>query len=270
MEYLIGWIILIIGIIGALIVLGRKFSVLANIDVDQIQSEKNAQLKQQIIANQLKRRFGHASLFFARLIKPLSRALRNAFDWFYNKLNAWQRAQVNREAVLDQEIGKRIEALIFEAEELVRDGRLDAAEKKYIEIIGLDSKSFRAFKSLGEVYYRNQNLNEARQTLDHAIRLRRKDDALDAENAATDLELAHAYYVLAQVHETAGDLTKAVIQLRRALKIEQNSPRYLDRLIEVSILKKDKIGALDALDRLRSANPENQKLDSFKERIAEL
>jgi tetratricopeptide (TPR) repeat protein len=120
------------------------------------------------------------------------------------------------------------------------------------------------------VYYRNQNLNEARQTLDHAIRLRRKDDALDAENAATDLELAHAYYVLAQVHETAGDLTKAVIQLRRALKIEQNSPRYLDRLIEVSILKKDKIGALDALDRLRSANPENQKLDSFKERIAEL
>lgn len=273
MSYLIAWSLFALGLIGCLIIIGRKSSLLANIEVDQIQSEKNAQLKQQIIAAQLKRRFGSFGILLAKLVKPFSKLLRNGFDWLYDSLNAWQRAQANREAVLGQEIDKRIDALLFEAEELVKNDRLDAAEKKYIEIIGLDAKNFRAFKDLGEVYFKNQNLNEARQTLEHAMRLRRKSaDTKAGENEvpANDLELAQANFLLANVYEELGDYAKAILQLKKALKIEQNSPRYLDRLIEVSILKKDKIGALDALKRLEVANPENQKLAAFRERILPL
>ncbi len=269
MSYTIAWILFLIGLGGALIIIGRRASILANIDVDEIQAEKNAQLKQQIIANQLRRRFGRAGLFFAKLLKPFSKFLRNSFDWLYDKLNAWQRSQVNREAALGQEIDKRIDVLLYEAEELVKEERLEAAEKKYIEIIGLDPKNFRAFKDLGEVYFLKENLTEARQTLEHALRLRRLVSKAEGgvDTPGKDPELAQAHYILAQVHEEAGDLTKAVVQLKRALRIEQNSPRYLDKLIEVSILKKDKIGALDALGRLENANPENQKLAAFKERI---
>ncbi len=269
MGYLIGWGIFAIGLIAAFVIVGRKFSLLANIDVDEIQTEKNNQLKQQIIANQLKRRFSHWGLFFARLIKPVSRFLRNSFDWIYDRLNAWQRSQAHKDALIGEEIGKRIEVLLAEAEALVKDERFDAAEKKYIEIIGLDSHNFTAFRELGEVYLRNQSLNEARQTFEHALELKKKSAPADKESAP-DLEAAHTHYLLAQVHEEAGDLNKAMIQLKRALKIEENSPRYLDRLIEVSIMKKDKIAALDAYKKLETVNPENQKLVAFKQRIQEL
>ncbi len=274
MFYIISAIIFLLGLIGCLAIIGRKFALLANIDVAEIQAEKNALLKQQIIASQLKRRFGNAGLFFTKVIKPLSRLLRNGFDWIYDSLNAWQRSQANKQAILGQEIEKRIDALLFEAEELVKDDRLDAAEKKYIEIIGLDATNFRAFRDLSDVYYKNQNLNEARQTLEHALRLRRKSAAdphiENAEIPKNDLELAQAHFLLAAIHEGQEDYGRAILQIKKALKIEPNSPRYLDRLIEVSILKKDKIAALDALKKLEMANPENQKLANFRERILSL
>lgn len=270
---LIPWILFGIGLVGVLVIISRKFSVLANIDVAEIQSEKNAQLKQQIIANQLRRRFGKIGLLSAKLVKPFSRFLRNSFDWLYDKLNNWQRAQANKEALLGQEISKRVDVLLFEAEELVRDARFDVAEKKYIEIIGLDPKNFRAFKSLGEVYLKNQSLNEAKQTLEHALRLKKLLQEQTGKSKSTltkDIEIAQVYFLLAEVFEESSDLAKAIAYLKRALKIEKNSPRYLDRLLEVSILKKDKITALQALADLESANPENQKLPSFKERIEAL
>ncbi len=270
MIYILGWILFLVGLSGMAVIVGRKFTILANIDVAEIQSEKNAQLKQQIIANQLRRRFGRLGLISARLLKPFSRFLRNSFDWLYDKLNNWQRAQANREAALGQEISKRVDVLLFEAEELAREARFEAAEKKYIEIIGLDPKNFRAFRNLGEVYLKNQNLNEAKQTFEHALRLKKVSSGQTGKtkiNLSKDIEVAQVYFLLAQVFEATNDLAKTIAYLKRALKIEKNSPRYLDRLIEVSILKKDKITAMQAFSDLETANPENQKLVSFKERI---
>ncbi len=273
MSYFLGWSLFLLGLIGVIIIIGRKFSILANIDVAEIQSEKNAQLKQQIIASQLRRRFGRIGIIFARLLKPFSRFLRNSFDWLYDRLNNWQKTQANREAVFGQEISKRIDVLLFEAEGLVKNDRLDLAEKKYIEIIGLDPKNFKAFKDLGEVYLKKQNLNEARQTLEHALRLFGKNSEGADKISLTDIQekdLAQAHFILASVFTEAGEYPKAIVQLKKALKIEVNSPRYLDRLIEVCILKKDKKAAEEAFAQLESVNPENQKLLDFKERISSL
>lgn len=267
MEYLIGWGVVILALVVALIIVGRKFGLLANINVDEVAEEKTNRLKQQIIADRLRRRFGKLRSLLIAAVKPVSRLLRNSFDKMYDQLNAVQRNQANRQAVLNQEIDKRIEALLIEAQELVEQDRFEAAEKKYIEIIGLDPKNVIAFRELGEAYYRNQNFNEAKQTLDHVISLSKK---MKEEGEDKTAELGNVYYILALIAEESGDLNKAVINLKKALRIEKNSPRYLDRLLEVSIMKKDKIAALDALDKLQKANPENQKLAQFKERIAEL
>jgi len=264
---LIGTIVLIVALVLAFAIVVSKFGLLANIDVDQVSGEKERALKQQIIADRLRRRLGKFGFFMIRSLKPISKFLRNNFDVVYDTLNAWQRTNVNREAELHQEIDKRIEMLLREAEEMTRAERLEAAEKKYIEIIGMDPKNFSAFRELGEVYYRNQSLNEARQTLEHALHLREK---ANEGSETPDLEIAQTYYFLALIHEDMGDLTKAMTALKKALKIENNSPRYLDRLIEVSILKKDKTAANSAYKKLAAANPENQKLVQFKERIAEL
>ncbi len=272
MTYLIALAVFLIALVIAGIIVGRKFGVLANINVDEIATEKARALKQQIIADRLQRRLSKWGFLIIRSLKPISRLLRNGFDWLYDALNAWQRTQANREASLNQEIDKRIEVLLAEAEELVRAERYDAAEKKYIEIIGLDPRNFTSFRELGQVYYQKQSFNEAKQTLEHALELRRKSSAAKSQGqpSSKDLELAQVHFLLAMVHEESNDLTKAIMYLKKALKIEENNPRYLDRLIEVSIIKKDKSAALEGLDRLSLANPENQKLEQFKERIAEL
>jgi len=273
MEYIIGWSIFALALIIILIIIIRKAGLLANIDVDQVASERARVLKQQIISDRLKRRLSKWGYWIIKIIKPISKLLRNSFDFVYDSLNNWQRAQVNRQAVLNQEIDKRIEILLAEAEELVKLDRLEAAEKKYIEIIGLDAHNFSAFNKLGYVYYKKQNFNEARQTLEYALNLRRKTSSLlkkEGEPSPKDLELAQVNYLLGLVWEQTGDLNKSILSIKRALKIENNNPRYLDRLIEISIIKKDKISAYDALKRLEVVNPDNQKLEQFKQRIGEL
>lgn len=269
MEYIIGWSIFIIACIVIFVIIARKAGLLANIDVNQVASERARVLKQQIIADRLKRRLGKWSFWIVKSVKPISKFLRNSFDYVYDSLNAWQRAQANRQAVLNQEIDKRIEALLVEAGELVKVDRFEAAEKKYIEIIGLDPRNFIAFNELGYVYYKKQSFNEALQTLEYALSLRRKNKK-DNETNPKDTEISQVHYLLGLVFEAIGDLNRAIISIKRALKIENNNPRYLDRLIEVSIIKKDKISAYDALKRLEMVNPENQKLEQFKQRIGEL
>ncbi len=268
MEYIIAWAVVVFGLLIIGIIVGRKFGFLANIDVDQVAGERARVLKQQIIADRLRRRLSKWGFLFVRSLKPISKLLRNSFDWVYDRLNDWQRTQVNKEATLNQEIDKRIETLLQEAEELVRSEHFDLAEKKYIEIIGLEPRNFKAFKELGEVYYRKQAWNEAKQTLEHALHLRRR--TTEDQPTVKDLELSQVHFILANAYEASGELAKAILALKKALKIEENNPRYLDRLIEVSIIKKDKIVALDALTRLQSTNPENQKLEQFRSRIAEL
>ncbi|MCX6792803.1 MAG: tetratricopeptide repeat protein [Candidatus Falkowbacteria bacterium] len=273
MEYIIAWSVFLVAVVVIFVIIARKAGLLANIDVDQVAGERARILKQQIIADRLRRRFGKWGFWTVKLVKPISKLLRNGFDYVYDSLNAWQRSQVNRQAVLNQEIDKRIETLLVEAEELTKSERFDAAEKKYIEIIGLDPRNFTAFNELGYVYYKKQSFNEARQTLEYALSLRRKSSSLakkEGEPTPKDLEIAQVNYLLGMVFEEIGDLNRAIISLKRALKIENNNPRYLDRLIEVSIIKKDKISALDTLKRLEMVNPENQKLDQFRQRIAEL
>jgi len=272
MQYIIGWAVVILGLVSALFIVGKKFGLLANIDVDNVASEKARALKQQIIADRLRRRFSKWGFFIVRALKPISKLLRNGFDWVYDWLNAWQRTQANREAALNQEIDQRIDILLKEASELVANDRFDAAEKKYIEIIGLDPRNFEAFRELGDVYYRKQSFDEAKQTLEHALQLKRKAELTEKgeQENPKDISLAQIYYLLALINEEGGEYGKAIANLKKALKIEQNSPRYLDRLIEVSIIKKDKIAALDAYKQLEAANPENQKLEQFRTRIGEL
>lgn len=270
MQQTFAWVILIIAIVIILFIISRKFMILANVDVEKIQREKNALLKQQIIMSQLQRRFSHWGWFFLRVLKPFSRFLRNSFDWLYDTLNNWQKSQANREAMLGQAIDERIEVLLLEAEILVKDERYDSAEKKYIEIIGLDSKNFKAFRELGEVYLYKHLLKESIQTLEHALNLKKKIEDKETKEGEGDLDISQTRYLLATVYEEAGDLDKAVVNLKRALKIEESNPRYLDRLIEVSILKKDKVEAFNAYDKLQKANPENKKLAQFKEKISQL
>ncbi|MDA3802424.1 MAG: hypothetical protein PF488_00815 [Patescibacteria group bacterium] len=52
-----------------------------------------------------------------------------------------------------------------------------------------------------------------------------------------------------------------------ALEIEKNNPRFLDLILDLSIMRNDKKSAISYLERLVENNPENKKIEVWKEEI---
>ena len=265
-----------------IVVVVRKFSVLANLDVETIQEEREAKFKEQIIGNRLKRNFFKYYSRLARLFAPAGRQVVKFFKWAYQKLLELKEPDTD-DGASAVDIKETSERLLAEAEELIKQGDTEKAEDKYIEIIALDSKSIKTFRNLGRLYYEKKDYGEARQTMGHAAKLLeaelidavgREAGAAGANNAQSDEEysahLAAIYYDLVLVEQAMENYKEAVKTINKALKIEPNNPRYLDIKFEISIIDKDKANALDAYDKLKEVNPENQKLPDFKREIREL
>lgn len=264
-------LILIVAGLGVIIVIvGRKFSALANLDVDSMPAEKEARFREKILTNRLKRNFLKHYFRVARVAAPLGQALgrisKNAFDKlvsFREESAAEETPEENREQAAKK--------LLFEAEELAEAENYDEAEKKYIAAIGFDSRNIAAFRGLGLLYYERKDFNEARQTLEHALRLAEKDFSENGGAAAGgNVRPAGIYSDLALVCRAMEVFEEAAGYVSHALDFEPNNPRYLDMKLELSIIRKDKPSALEAYDRLRGVNPDNNKLPEFKKQIREL
>lgn len=273
-----------------IVIVVKKFSVLANLDVASIPAEKEARFKERIISNRLKRNIIKWSSGLGRLTAPAFLLANNLFKSNLSKLYQLSNDYKTLGAADAGDNGQKIEQLFVQAEELKKRDELDLAENKYIEIIGLDSKNIRAFKELGRVYFEKKQFEEARQTFEHVLKLKEDDEAVYENlaqiaketgnlNEARDGYLrslnlnkqnAQTHFSLALVYQALGKWQEAVKSLKKALKIEPANPRYLDTMLEVSIIIKDKALALDGYQKLLKTNPENQKLAEFKRQVDEM
>lgn len=268
--------LIVISLAVVLVIVVRKFSVLANLDVDSIPAEKEAKFKEQIYSDRLKRNLFRYTSRLINLARPLAY---KAADWvrgLYEKLLDYKEKQKRQEKV------EKIQgaddgadgSLLDEAEALFKEEKLNEAEKMLIDHIGLNPRSIDAFKLLALVYRERKEFNEARQTYEHIIKLLEKKQARgelaeDGEKSVNG-QAAQVYYnlaLLAGEEENDGELVKNV---DKALYIEPNNPRFLSLKLELGLKNKDKATALDAYERLSEANPDNRKLDDFKKEIDEL
>lgn len=259
MYNIIPLILILISLTVIIIIIVKKFPALANLDVNNMPKEKEAKFKEQIISGRLKRNIIMQASKSARFIKPALEAIGNFFKWSYNQLHELKESYKSEEKKLlsKSEIKTRVEELFGEFDQLVKEEKNDEAEKKLIEIINLDNKSVKAFRALGELYRERKDYIEAKQTFEHVLRLEKE-------------ESGETYFDLALVGMDAEDFAGALFNINKALEIEPNNPRYLDTLFEISIINKDKASAIDAYKRLKTANPENQKLGEMNIRINEI
>jgi Tfp pilus assembly protein PilF len=292
MYNIIPLILILASLVVILIVVARKFSVLANLNVNNIPSEKEVRFKEQIIGKRLKRNFSKYTSRTFRLLNSLREKISAVSEGLYGKLvKIRDQEKIKRDLVLSESSnGMDMEAksakLFNEIEKAVKNADYSEAEKKLIEVISIDSKNIKAFKLLGEVYLEKKEANESRQTFEHVLKLLDDEEesynlsAVEDAGAAAKIpgkriseiynERSQTYYDLAIVNQLTGKMEQAAHNLKSALVIEPNNPRYLDSMIEISIINKDKIGALDAFGRLAEVNPENQKLAEFKKQIDSL
>ncbi|MFH1583133.1 MAG: tetratricopeptide repeat protein [Candidatus Falkowbacteria bacterium] len=286
MYNIIPLLLILISLSVIIIIVSRKFSVLAALDVESIPAEKEAKFKERIISNRLKRNIIKYWAKSSRVLAPLAQL---ASGYLKSRLHKLYQAKNVYQASERVEGPETIDQLFSQAEELKKQDDLDAAEKKYIEIIGLDSKNIKAFKELGRIYFEKKEFEEAKQTFEHILKLKEDEDIYEnlAQiakekgdlNQARDEYLksininkqnAQTHFSLAEVYQAMGKLQDAMRALKKALKIEPANPRYLDTMLEISIIIKDKVLALDTYEKLFKANPENNKLEEFKQQIDEL
>lgn len=287
MYNIIPLLLILISLTVIIIIVSRKFSVLASLDVESIPAEKEAKFKERIISNRLKRNIIKYWSKISMFLSPIAKAIS---DYFKAKIYKLYQAKNNYQTTENIAGPETIDQLFIQAEELKKSDDLDAAEKKYIEIIGLDSKNIKAFKELGRVYFDKKEFEEAKQTFEHILRLKQDDEDIYENlaeiareegdlNEARDEYLksininkqnANTYFSLAEIYQAMGKNSEAISTLKKALKIEPANPKYLDTMLEISIIIKDKVLALNTYQKLLKANPENNKLEELKRQIDEI
>lgn len=266
----------------------RHFPQISAIETKHIPEEKQQQVKVIMAEQRLYRKLKRWFESLAKIFQPLFSLLKTLFSSWQEKLKELEKKYkieaLTIKAVTDkgkESLQNKINILLKQAWELADSENYDKAESIFIQIIELEPKSIEAFEGLGKIYYEEKKFDEAREVYNYILKILR-DQTVEAvqigkfapeagredKQKTTNSLKANIYFQLAEVYLAAGNLDKSQIEYERALDLEKNNPKYLDALIDICIMKKDKIKAQDLLIKLKSVNPDNKKLSELEEKIS--
>lgn len=281
-------------LIGVIVIVTRRFPSLAAIDTSTIPAERHDELKARLIEERLRRKAGRLLTAVGVRLKPIGTSLRAELQRRYRQLLELEqryrtRATTGLGTPEEQiKVAATVQSRLAEATQALHEGNLTTAEQRAIEAIRINPRSVAAYRLLANVYLEQKEYEQARETLTFIMgRLHVADDELFAElglaaagegnleEAKHDLEqsirlkgsAAEHYLDLCRVNLMLGDSAAAFDNCRTAVELEPNNPKYLDALVEASIISGKRDWAKETLEKLRGVNPENQKLEVLAARI---
>lgn len=267
--------------IGAVIL--RKFPQLTMIDIDSMPKERDAKKKKQIAEEKVHRAMSSFGQRVIDVSEVVFTWLRGRFRIAYARLREIERSMTPQLPISKDDISKRLPQLQAEAEVFMKEGNHVEAEKRLIEILRIDRKDADAYWGLGSILAATKRNAEAAEIFSYLAKLLRRragcthDDAGIASSdrpcpAPADIhtDLGAVFVDLGIVRKNAGDLPAAKAAFESSVAFGGDNPRHLDLLLEACILTGDKPRARRVFERLSQANPENQKLSTFEERITAL
>lgn len=156
--------------------------------------------------------------------------------------------------VRPHEVAVTCETAIRDAETATAAEDYGLAEERYLACLKVDAKHRGAYLGLARLYRARKEDTLAEETLRFLRKL-----------APDDADVAHEFSVLLR---DRGKATAAFREAQAAVALAPRNPKLLDFAIESAIIAEKTHVASKLLDQLREANPENQKLVEFGERIA--
>ncbi len=241
-------------------VMVRKVPQVRVIDVSTIPKEHGRQVKEQILLKKLSRVGTARWSVFARhaseFIKWISRHGRRAVQKLYRLEQYYQKIKRSgsegTHSYSEQTIHKHLE----EAWELIKRDEFIPAEKIFIDIISHNPKSVAGYEGLGNMYIQNGQYEQARETLQFALRLSPEDASVNVSLAELEMKLENP--------------KAALTCLRRAIDKRPKNPRYLDFYIEEAFEAGSLKDARRGIHLIKEVNPENQKIIEFEERFQKM
>lgn len=265
MLNIIAWILFLTSLLVIIIITIRKFSALSILNIDNIPGKKEAKFKERIMRQRLERDFSSIFLKIEKRRRYLVRGISLFLKNYYSRLLKAKTNLKRYKKTSFTEKKEEIDILFIKTKNAQEHEKYEEAENYLIEIISLDSKKIKAFLNLSEIYRLGRKFKEARETLEHSLKLYqqlKKDPEMLEGVSITEI-----YFSLACICQEASMIDEALEYGFQALDIEPNNPRYLDLILDLSIIKKDKKLSLEIWDKLSLANPDNQKLSELKEKI---
>ncbi len=281
-------IIIIVIVLFLVFLIFRHLPDLKNLDPDSILEEKQSKARAKILQARLSRRGSEVRGKIDELMTPQKNFLINQFTKIKNKVvtleEKYQKTPKKKSRPLS------ISDLFLEAEELIKKDDFTEAEKTLIQIIAKDQKNIQAYEKLTDVYMATKNYSQGEEIIKYLIRLLtvkngsyKKLDLISLSNEQLleaemdflksfggDNKVAKYYIILSEIYESTDRDEKAIDCVLRAASIEPNNTKYLDKLIDISIRIKDVGLAKKIYKHLKKINPENGKLDAWKESIEKI
>ena len=280
------------------VIIFRKLPQLSLLDVDSLPEVKEEKKKNQYLKLRVEKMMAKTRQSRIERWLPFWQLLRRVQLAFRRYVGKIERAVYNEAVKLhvsrpkagkDNALGQ-IRATLSDAGFAFEQGDMEVAEKKYLAIIRLDPKNKEAYRGLGDVYAKLGHISEAMETYRFVHQLDPQDDyvlvklaeLMEGEgNIAAAVEyyeqalllndnLSGRFYKVAELLQTLGQYPTALEAVEQALELEPKNPKYLDTLIEISILVGNKDLASQGYNDLRLVNPENQRLPVFKDRIEKI
>jgi len=296
MYNIIPLVIILICLAVILLIIVKKMPLLAAFDVNSIPEVKAEETKQKIMEKRIERKiriyYNKIAPFFKLIANFLARKIKGIQDKL-KVIEEKYKAKTKKEVLVTKEefesLENKIGKLLKEADDLAGKDEFAEAEKKYLEILSFDSRNVTAYRGLGHLYIQQKNYQEAKQIFEHILKLNNLDDeayaylgkiaeeegdfakakedflrSVDIKSGAINL------FELAEVCFKMKNFDEAIDYLNKAREFEPNNPKYLDLLLTISIIIKNKGLAKETLAKFKEINPENAKIEDFEAQIKEL
>ena len=280
-------IVLIISLILLIRIIWRHLPELKILDISSIPKEKHVDTKSKILESKFLRQSDKTRQRLDKVIMPIKAGVGGLKSRLQERVQTLEN-KYQRRGEVEEAKTKSINDLFVEAEQLLAKDDFAAAEKDLIEVISRDKKNIRAYELLSEVYRRGKSYEQAAEVIKYLIKLKslkyrkknpieplQKERLEDTEEAMletinVDVEIAGYYDDLGKVYEAIGKIDKALDNYLKANAIEPNNPKYLDKVIDLAIIVKDKGLAKKTYRQLKEINPENAKLARFREALEKM
>jgi tetratricopeptide (TPR) repeat protein len=230
--------------------------------------EKEQQVRNRIMLQRLSRKYDDFYAIIKKISKPLLKDVSNFFSQLYYKILEIEKNQLHRQPPLKQiDINQQITSKFQEVQQLIADGENEKAEDICISIVELNPRNVQVYEILTDIYLERKEYKKAREVCKYLIKILAKGgDGVVGEKH----RLANSYSNLGWTYQLENKYNFALTNYRKAVDLEPSNPRFLDLLLKISIILKNKDLATEVFNDLRQADPDNQKLAEIKEEIKNL
>lgn len=300
MATVLPFILIVASLTVIIVIIARKYPQLTLLDIDNAPEIKEEKKKDEFVKRRAEERMTKARETWSQRLAPVKQGAEKSQELFRSLVGKVQKRVQEEKAKKKEEKGEteelpevtpdEVRLMVQEGAAAFEQERYEDAEKQFIAAIRVDMKNKDAYRGLGDVYFAEEQYKEAEETYKFLLHLDPNDDLTyvrlaDIAEQKKDVTAAVEYLQqaillndglsprfvrLADLLVEIEQYPTALEAILQAVELEPENPRYLDRLIEISVLCGRKDIAEDGYQRLRMVNPENKKLEVFKDKIRQL